>query len=187
MMTAVCQTYKQAAAGTAGYRPNTATITNVLGTGGYTIANAYDTGTSTTVDTSTSTGLIEEGLLATSGIKTGTIVFSGFSGSTSKTGTLTVYANSVTEDSVSSNGLNNAISTVDIRYSTNGGTSWSLPFAAGSGTIEFSGAQSPASFSVVPSSLQVKVTLKSQIFTGTVLARAQANCWVNISDVVFVG
>lgn len=162
-----------------GIRPSTNAVTGIATPG--TPANAYDSGTGTTVDTSTNTGSILVGLAIPS--KTGNVTYSGFAGGTSKSGTLHIYASSTTADMESGDLSNEAYSTVTVDYYN--GSTWINLLSATSGLDDFSGDHTFA-ITVVPSTLQVRFTLTSMQFGGLVMARATANASTIISDIVFV-
>lgn len=138
---------------------------------------AYDT-TGTTVDTSTGTSCT----LTTSGNKITVQTFSFASGTA--TGTLHINMSKVvTLNSVSSDLANDVSSTVDVYYSTDGGTNWTWinGWSGGTGATDYDCTAALSSQNMA--NLRVRVTAQSfSIGIGVSHAAAYVTYWV--SDVV---
>ena len=147
--------------------------------------NAYD-GTYAGVDSSGTPASLGQNTLTinVTNYWDGAIIYSGFSGS-GTTGTLYVYANSTTHDNVGLS-LSEAISTVTIDYSKDGGTTWTQ-MAVGNGANDFTGQQSATISSGLSSqsNLMVLITCEAMYSYFSSSDKVGANASCVIYDVVF--
>ena len=140
--------------------------------------------TSTTVDTTTACVSI---LSMSSGSGTGYLTYSGFPFAGTRTGTLYIYVFTLTHDNLSSNGLNETQSSVEITYSTDGGSTWNSWEYADSGS-DLSGQYSISLLSVVVNNLKVQIEYDAQGAYGSGTGQVNAaNAQATIYDIVFVG
>jgi hypothetical protein len=113
-----------------------------------------------------------------------TMIYSGFSGSATS-GTLKIYLDGTTADSISSDSTNEAISYVDIYYSTTGvnGTYTSLDSIESGNT--WSGHTASVILSgITLSNLAVKVVCSGQSFGTTLNSYAGAEADASIYDII---
>ena len=150
---------------TTALRPTSAVTTGYLNTL-TNLANAYDTGTSQTIDSST------YGTMWYTSAAGGTyITYTGFSGS-SKSGTLYVHSSGDTYNG----GGNYSTDSMIVSYSTNGGSSWTT--LATYTFTTWNNIDTAALTSVTPSSLQVRFTFAYN--------RGGDSEYCNIYDIVFI-
>jgi hypothetical protein len=155
------------------YRPTVATNNANPPTNG---ANAYDTGSTAAVNSST------YALYGANGLSAASVVYSGFSGSSSVTGTLYVSFNA---DGMIVDYGGGGESAWSINLSINGGSTWPAGYGyTGGATGEGGWAENHIGFSVpsltvVPSSLRVWITCYGNGWAGS-----YAN--IQLYDVVFV-
>lgn len=187
----VCQTYKQSGAASTGwFRPTTAAFS---GTASYSShsgdSSAYDTGTATAIDTTTSATLQADGRpRASLGTSTAQMIYSGF-GSTSENGYIHVKLSGTTETFDSIDLSNTAISSILVEYA--------LDWNGTTGTwVNMGGIDSGATWTLQDvvsayrsganlSTLAVRVTCHGEGVGSTVSSHAQATASATIFDVVF--
>jgi hypothetical protein len=118
------------------------------------------------------------------GLSNATMIYSGFSGSATS-GTLKIYLDGTTADSISPDSSNEAISDVDIYYSTTGVNGTYTPLDGISGGGIWSGYTASVVLSgITLSNLAVKVVCSGQSYGTTNSNYAAAGATASIYDII---
>ncbi len=100
-------------------------------------------------------------------------------------GTLHIAISTATQNIISSNGINEAISSAEVDYSKDGGSTWSTVSIATGGTNDFVNT-TPLTVSLtgVTGDVQVKIIVNGQyVYSSDPLAVANAGVYANIYDI----